>query len=72
MNFPKSLKTDVLDLRTKFVSIEVEVFQFEDAKVRFHHEGMGIRLQTISNRKTRILFVYSVWKQKVFRLKHII
>jgi len=45
MNFPKSLKTDMLDLRTKFDSIDAKVFQFEDAKVRFHHEGMGIRPQ---------------------------
>jgi len=72
VNFPKSLKTDVLDLRTKFASIDVKVFQFEDAKVRFRHEGMGIRLQAIESCKTRILFLDNLWKQKVFRLKHII
>ena len=31
----------MLDLRTKFSCIDAKVFQFEDAKVRFHHERMG-------------------------------
>jgi len=56
----------MLDLRTKFASIDAKVFHFEDAKVRFHHEGMGIRLQTISSCKTRILFFYNVLEAKKF------
>lgn len=40
VNFPKSLKSYMLDLRTKFARIDAKVFQFEDAKVRFRHERM--------------------------------